>query len=112
MDSISVMKEAVRILEDKKAVDIEVIDINKLTSLADYFIICSGTSSTHIKAMADELEKGMELAGNKCLRKEGYESAKWILIDFGDVIVHIFQQDYREFYDIERIWSDGIMFKH
>lgn len=106
------MKEAVRILEDKKAVDIEVIDISKLTTLADYFIICSGTSTTHIKALTDELEKGMETAGIKCLRKEGYDTAKWVLVDFGDLIVHIFQHDYREFYDIERIWSDGIMFNN
>ena len=106
------MKEAVRILEDKKAVDIEVIDISKLTTLADYFVICSGTSSTHVRALTDELELGMEASGFKCLRKEGCETAKWVLIDFGDLIVHIFQQEYREFYDIERIWSDGIMFKH
>lgn len=95
------------ILEDKKARDIKIINIKEISILTDYFIICSGSSTTHIKALADELELKMEEAGCRYLRKEGYDSARWILFDYGDVVVHIFHEDDRNFYDLERLWSDG-----
>lgn len=100
---------AVEILDSKKARDIDVIDISGISVLADYFIICSGTSSTHIKALADELEEKMSEAGYQCLRKEGYDSAGWILLDYGDIVVHIFREEERGFYKLERLWSDGIL---
>lgn len=95
------------ILDDKKAKDIEIIDISDVSILADYFIICSGTSNTHIRALADELEFKMEEAGYNLLHKEGYDSARWILLDFGDVVVHIFHEEDRGFYSLERLWADG-----
>lgn len=95
------------ILDDKKAKDIEIIDISDVSILADYFIICSGTSNTHIRALADELEFKMEEAGYNLLHKEGYDSARWILLDFGDVVVHIFHEEDRSFYSLERLWADG-----
>jgi len=95
------------ILEEKKARDIEIIDISEVSILADYFIICSGTSTTHIKAIADEVEFKMGEAGYNMIHREGYESARWILLDFGEVVIHIFHEEDRSFYNLERLWSDG-----
>jgi ribosome-associated protein len=99
----------VEILEDKKAKDIDIINIGEISILADYFVICNGTSTTHIKTLADELETKMEEIGLNCIHKEGYESARWILMDYGQVVVHIFHHEDRGFYNLERLWSDGII---
>lgn len=99
------------ILEDKKARDIEILDIKGKTVLADYFVICSGSSETHIRTLCDEVEERLEEEGLACLHKEGYGTARWILMDYGDIVVHIFHKDEREFYNIERLWSDSVM-KH
>lgn len=95
------------ILNDKKAKNIEIIDISDVSVLADYFLICSGTSNTHIRALADELDFKMEETGYNLLHKEGYDSARWILLDFGEVVVHIFHEEDRSFYSLERLWADG-----
>jgi ribosome-associated protein len=97
------------IMDDKKARHINTIDIHGISILADYFVICSGTSTTHIKAIADELEFKLGEGGTEYLHKEGYDSARWILMDYGDVIVHIFHEEDRSFYNLERLWSDGII---
>jgi ribosome-associated protein len=102
-----IAEKANRILEDKKARDIEIIDISEVSILADYFIICSGTSTTHIKTIADELELEMGEAGYNMIHKEGYESARWILMDFGELVIHIFHEEERSFYNLERLWADG-----
>lgn len=94
-------------LEDKKAKDLKIIDIHDLTIIANYFVICSGTSATHIKTLADEVEYRLEEKGVKPLRKESYNSARWILLDYGDIVVHIFHEEDREFYSLERLWQDG-----
>lgn len=99
--------KAVEILEGKKARDLDVIDISGVSILADCFVICSGTSTTHIRTLADELELKMSEAGYPVLHREGYDSARWILVDFGDVVVHIFHEEDRSFYKLERLWSDG-----
>lgn len=101
------VRKAVEILEDKKARDIDVIDISDVSSLADFFVICNGTSVTHIKTLADELEIRMGEAGCKYLHKEGYNSARWILLDFGEIVVHIFHEEDRGFYNLERLWNHG-----
>lgn len=100
-------EKAVEILEGKKAKDIDIIDITEVSILADYFIICSGTSTTHIRTLADETEEKMGEAGYAHLHKEGYESARWILLDFGEVVIHIFHEEDRSFYNLERLWADG-----
>jgi len=98
----------VSILEEKKAKDIKVLEVKEVTLVADYFVVCSGTSTTHIKALADELElKLEEEKGIKMHHREGYNSARWILLDFSDVIVHIFHQDDRMYYNLEKIWSEA-----
>lgn len=99
--------KAFEILEDKKARNIEIIDISEVSILADYFIICSGTSNTHIRTLADDLDFRMGEAGYNLIHKEGYESARWILLDFGELVVHIFHEEDRNFYKLERLWSDG-----
>ncbi len=101
------VEKAVEILESKKARDIEVIDISEVSTLADFFVICNGTSITHIRTLADELDEKMSEAGYKYIHKEGYNSARWILADYGEVVVHIFHEEDRSFYNLERLWSDG-----
>lgn len=96
-------------LDEKKAKDINIINIEEISVLADYFVICSGTSTTHIRTLADELETKMEKSGYKCSHVEGYNSARWILLDYGEVVVHIFHEEDRKFYNLERLWSDGIV---
>lgn len=110
MTENSIKKEAgiaVMALEDKKAEDIRVINIETVSVIADYFIIATGTNANQIKAMADEVEEKLGRAGFMLKQKESYEHANWVLLDFGDVIVHIFDKENRFFYDLERIWRDG-----
>ena len=110
MDSKIMSDRIISILEDRKAKDLVVINIETVSVIADFFIICNGTSTTHIKSLADEVEKSLEVEnGVRFLRREGYNSARWVLLDYGDVIVHIFHEDDRKFYDIERLWSDGVI---
>lgn len=98
---------AVSAMEDKKAEDIRVIDISEVSVLADYFLIASGRNRNQLQALADEVEERLCRAGFLMKQSEGYENANWILLDFGDIIVHLFDQENRLFYDLERIWRDG-----
>ncbi|MCX7841897.1 MAG: ribosome silencing factor [Clostridia bacterium] len=109
MESKKIAEKIVGTLQDKKAKDINVIDINKISILADYFIVCTGSSTTHIKALADEVEEKLIEAGVRYFHKEGYETARWILLDYGDVVLHIFHEEDRAFYNLERLWSDGVI---
>jgi len=98
---------AVQALEDKKAEDICVIDISEVSVLADYFIIAGGNNTSQIQALADSVDEKLGSAGYHLKQMEGYQSANWVLLDFGDIIVHIFDRENRLFYDLERIWRDG-----
>lgn len=98
---------AVNAMEDKKANDVKIIDIEKISTLADYFIIASGTNRNQVQAMADEVEEKLGRAGVEPKHIEGYASANWILMDYGDIVIHIFDEENRLFYDLERIWRDG-----
>ena len=98
---------AIAALEEKKAEDIRVIDISEVSVLADYFIIANGSNGPQIQALSDEVSEKMEKAGAVLKQIEGYDNASWVLLDFGDVIIHIFNQEYRLLYDLERIWRDG-----
>ncbi|OPZ84840.1 MAG: Ribosomal silencing factor RsfS [Firmicutes bacterium ADurb.Bin419] len=109
MESNIIAQKISEILTDKKAKDVKSIDIREVTIIADYFVICNGTSTTHIKALADEVEEKMKEMNVELLRKEGYNSARWILLDFNSVVVHVFHEEDREFYNLERLWSDGVM---
>ncbi len=109
MESNIIAQRISEVLTDKKAKDVRNIDIREVTVIADYFVICSGTSTTHIKALADEVEEKMKEINVELLRKEGYNSARWILLDFNSVVVHVFHEEDREFYNLERLWSDGVL---
>ena len=100
---------AIRALEDKKAEDIRVIDISQVSVLADYFIIANGTNTSQIQALADEVEEKLGREGYPLRQMEGYDHANWVLLDFGDIIIHTFDKENRLFYDLERIWRDGKM---
>lgn len=98
---------AYKALDDKKGEDIAVIDISGVSVLADYFVIGSGTNVNQVQAMADNVQDELGRAGFECRQVEGYQSGQWILLDFGDIVVHIFSRDDRRFYNLERIWRDG-----
>lgn len=94
-------------ISSKKGLNIKLIEIGDISSLADYMVIATGTSSTHVKAIADEVEYQLDEVGISVSHIEGYRSNSWILLDYVDVIVHIFSDEAREFYDLERLWQDG-----
>ena len=100
-------KIAVKALEEKKGEDIRIIDIRNVSILADYFIIADGSNANQVQAMADNVEEELAKAGHECRQIEGYNTANWILMDYGDIIVHVFSREDRLFYDLERIWRDG-----
>ena len=105
--SAELARIAISALEDKKAEDVRVIDIGDVSVLADYFIIANGNNRTQVQAMADEVEQRLGRAGAEPKQIEGYQTGNWALLDFGDVIIHIFDAQNRLFYDLERIWKDG-----
>lgn len=106
-DSLKTAKLIVAALEDKKAEDIKVLDISNISVMADYFILASGTNRNQIQAIADNVQEKLHKAGTNIKQIEGYDTANWVLLDYGDVIVHVFDKENRLFYDLERIWADG-----
>ena len=103
-----IVADLTRILGEKRALDIETMHVKDLTAIADYFIVCTGTSNTHLKTLSEEVERLMEEKyGIRPHHIEGYETATWILADYGFVVVHIFHRDARQFYSLERLWSDA-----
>lgn len=108
MESLTLAKKAAGILDNRKAGRINVIKIEDISSLADYFVIANGESSTHVRALADELEEKLKEEGVMPARIEGYRSNSWVLLDYGSVVAHVFTQEARDFYDLDRLWADGI----
>lgn len=107
MTSLELAKEAVKVMDDKKALNLKVIGIKDISVLADYFVLATGTSSTHVKALADETEFRLKQVGISPLHTEGYHSNSWIVLDYSNVIIHIFTAESRQFYDLDRLWQDG-----
>ena len=101
------IKTAVDALEDKKGEDIRVIDISEVSPIADSFILASGSNRSQVQAMSDSVLEKMHKSGFQMKQIEGYDGANWILMDFVDIVVHIFDRESRNFYDLERIWKDG-----
>lgn len=101
------VKAAYKALEDKLALDVRVLEISPLSVIADYFIIASGSNPNQLKAMAEEVEEKLFKSGFKLNHSEGVATKSWILLDFGDIIVHLFNKEDRDFYNIERIWGDA-----
>ena len=109
MEARELTKLLIEALEDKKAEDIRVIDISKVSVIADYFVIASGNNRNQVQALADNVAETCGRAGVAEKQIEGYDSANWILMDYSDVIVHIFSKEDRLFYDLDRIWRDGVL---
>ena len=107
MESRELAKQIFEALADKKGEDIRVIDISEISPIADYFIISNGTSSSQVDALVDNVEEKMHKAGYSLKQQEGTNSGTWVLMDYGDIIVHIFDKENRSFYNLEHIWSDG-----
>ena len=107
MTPAEIAKIVVNTLDNKKAIDIKLLKTTEVTILADYFIICTAGSTVQLKTLSDELEKILKEAGEAPLRHEGHRSSGWILIDYGCVVVHLFLQETRDFYTLERLWSDA-----
>jgi ribosome-associated protein len=99
--------ETVRALDEKKGVGIKLLKIDRVSSLADYFLICTGTSSTHVKTLCDYAEYTLENLGEKMLGREGHRGNTWELPDYGCLVIHVFTDEARKFYDLERLWADA-----
>ena len=99
--------EVTKALDSKKGLDVKLLKIDKVSSLADYFLICTGTSTTHVKTLCDYAEYTMEQLGEPMLGREGHRGNSWELLDFGSVVVHVFTEEARKFYDLERLWADA-----
>ncbi|MBQ9964548.1 MAG: ribosome silencing factor [Clostridia bacterium] len=107
MQSTELVKAIVRSLDTHKAQDIRVLEVSGVTSLADYFIIAAGTSTTQVRALTDYVDTDLVKQGVHPMRTEGYHSSQWILLDYGTVVVHVFLDATRNFYDLERLWQDA-----
>ena len=99
--------EVTKALDDKKGMDIKLLKIDKVSSLADYFLICTGTSNTHVRTLCDYAEYTLDQLGEPMLGREGHRGNSWELLDFGSIVVHVFTEEAREFYSLERLWADA-----
>ncbi len=107
MDSKKFAKQIAEIILGKKGYDIKILEIKNVSSIADYFIICSADSDRQVKAIADEVEDKLREIGIKCIHREGYESLTWVILDYFDVMVHVFKAEARTFYNLEKLWGDA-----
>lgn len=107
MDSKFFAEKIADLIFNKKGYDVRIIDLRHLTTFSDFFVICSADSDTQVKAIADEIDKSLRDEGIKCWHKEGYTALSWVLLDYVDVVVHVFKKDAREFYNIEKLWGDA-----
>ena len=105
--ALEMARVAYQALDEKKGEDIRVIDISGISVIGDYFVITNGTSDSQVRALVDNVEEKMHKAGYELKEQEGNNSGTWVLLDYGDIIIHIFDRENRPFYNLERIWSDG-----
>ena len=106
--ALNMVKIAYQALYDKLGEDIKVIDIRGISTIADYFIIADGSNKNQVQAMVDNVQEELEKAGYSMKQMEGYRDGSWVLLDFHDIIIHVFDRENRLFYDLERIWKDGV----
>lgn len=107
MTKENVLKKITNSIFEKKGTDVKIIDLRNVTSVTDYFIICSADSDTQVKAIADHIEKSLKDEGEKVWHKEGYSALQWVLLDFVDVVVHVFRNEIRNIYNLEKLWGDA-----
>ena len=98
---------AAKALEDKKGIHVKLLEVTEVTTLAEYFLICTGSSNTHVKTLCDTVEEVVELCGETLLHREGHRGGTWVLLDFGCLVCHVFTDETRQFYDLERLWNDA-----
>jgi len=107
LDSKIFATKIANLVFNKKGYDVNVLDLRKLATFADFFVICSADSDTQVKAIADEIDKSLRDEGIRCWHKEGFMALSWVLLDYVDVVVHIFKKESREYYNIEKLWGDA-----
>jgi ribosome-associated protein len=107
LDSKQLADSITNFIFNKKGFDVKILDLRQLTAMADYFVICSADSDTQVKAIADEIDKNLKDEGIRLWHKEGYKGLNWVLLDYVDVVVHIFKKDVRTYYNLERLWGDA-----
>ncbi len=107
MDSKLFAEKIADLIFNKKGYDVRIIDLRNIATFSDFFVICSADSDTQVKAIADEIDKSLRDEGIKCWHKEGYMALSWVLLDYVDVVVHVFKKEAREFYNIEKLWGDA-----
>ncbi len=107
MDTLKFSKEIAKIILSKKGYDVKILNLKNLTSIADYFVICSADSDIQVKAIADEIDKKLSKKGIKCLHKEGELALNWVLLDYFDIVVHVFRKETRDYYGLEKLWGDA-----
>ncbi len=107
MDSKIFARQIAELIQTKKGYDIKIMELKKISSIADYFVICSADSDRQVKAIADEVDDKLRENGIKCIHREGYESLTWVILDYFDVIVHVFKHESRNFYNLEKLWGDA-----
>lgn len=108
LSSKEIAYQLTKALDSKKGMDIRLLKIQDISSLADYFLICTGTSNTHVKTLCDFAQYTMEQLGEPMLGREGHRGNSWELLDFGSIVVHVFTEEARKFYDLERLWGDAV----
>lgn len=107
MNAEQILQQAVVSLDKHKGDDLLALKVSGVTSIADYFLLATGTSATNVRSLADYVEEELAKQGKRPIRNEGYRAGDWITLDYGDVLVHIFRREVREFYDLERLWTDA-----
>jgi ribosome-associated protein len=107
LDTLERVREAVAAADDRKAVDLKVLHLEKVTDFTDYFLVCGGTSERQVQAIADAVQERLRERRVRPLHVEGYNRAQWVLIDYGDLVVHVFQEEQRRYYALERLWGDA-----
>lgn len=111
MEPLRFSKMIAEIIKTKKGFDINILDLRKLSGIADFFVICSADADRQVKAIADEVDEKLHNQGIRCFHKEGYETMNWIILDYFDVIVHVFRAEARNYYNLEKLWGDAPVIK-
>lgn len=112
LTSAQVAQLAARLLEDKKARQVRILDISQISTVADYFVVGSASSTVHLRAIADHVEEQLDQVGMRKRHMEGYRNGRWILLDYGDLVIHLFHEEERDFYNLERLWGDAPVLEH
>lgn len=107
MTTLEIALTAARALENKKGIGVKLLEVAEVTTLAEYFLLCTGTSNTHVNTLCDAVEEAVDACGEPLLHREGHRGGTWVLLDFGSLVCHVFTEDARSFYDLERLWNDA-----